>query len=788
MLKKTKLVKILSVLLTVVIFVGSMSTYALADDNSIVLLNENDIVGHQRGGYTLDEIRAMLQQDDIFGQRREYQPDGDVVVHELSSSEMLEVFGSPDDVQLFSDFSYAVRPIVGGGRSCSDSIVLVLLGDGFTAGNGNGQVGDHRNPGAGTFLHSAHDFAETLLNTYPFSLFKDVFKILAVETPSTQQGIRAGTNENPINAPFSGTYFGTYFERPGSSGITMTRLMHALIVSNWASPNAIMTQVILNTTQFGGVAFVPSAAYENRNSLGITARYSGVSQHSGRPSFHHTIIHEMGHSFGGLTDERNIGRADIGRANVALATDRNEELKWGHWLNHDGITRRTANAPTGYMYPSASASCTMQAGGMVRFCRVCSAELTRRMAMISGETFEAGRRPDGTLRPATPNVTAVSQHNRILPYAFHGNRTLQTLTIPASVAEIGDYAFIGATGLRTINNQRRTPPTINDTTFAGLNRGIIEVIVPSGTSLAYANAGWTNFKLVENGVTSVWDELSFVMNDTDASRATPRTVAPIGVPHGARILEFLSANHSGFNATPTRDGHKFDGWYTNANFQTRLTNTTIMPAGKLTLYARWEVLPATGFADVPPSHWAHNYVKTIAEAGIMQGTGNRMFEPEPVINRAAFAAVLGRTDGVVTGNGFPATRYSNEGHRFNDMAGFGWANQYVAWASASSRNIILGTGANTFSPGGDITREQAATLLFRYEAYRLGREPAYNPATLNAFPDQDEVSSWARAGMAWAVENGIIRGRAISGENRLVPRDGVRRAETAAIICRYLER
>jgi hypothetical protein len=119
------------------------------------------------------------------------------------------------------------------------------------------------------------------------------------------------------------------------------------------------------------------------------------------------------------------------------------------------------------------------------------------MAMINGESFEPGRRPNGTVRPATPNVTVTSQHNRILPYAFHGNASLQTIHIPASVNTIGDFAFIGASGLRTISNFRTAPQQINATTFAGLNRANINVIIPSGTTQAYRAAGWVTFRLIE---------------------------------------------------------------------------------------------------------------------------------------------------------------------------------------------------------------------------------------------------------------------------------------------------
>lgn len=66
-----------------------------------------------------------------------------------------------------------------------------------------------------------------------------------------------------------------------------------------------------------------------------------------------------------------------------------------------------------------------------------------------------------------------------------------------TVNEIGDFAFIGAIGLRTIVNQSTTPQQINSTTFAGLDRSSITVYVPTGRTVAYRAAGWTGFIISE---------------------------------------------------------------------------------------------------------------------------------------------------------------------------------------------------------------------------------------------------------------------------------------------------
>ena len=468
----------------------------------------DEVDEYQRASYTLNEIRVMLQQGDAIGYKRVYRPNAGPSTYEIPAEDLVEIFGEPiaaNNIQALNNFTYNVRTIWGEGRDCSESIVLVLLGDGFTAGNEYGQVGDYRNPGEGTFLYSAHEFAETLTSMYPFSLFSDVFKIYAVETPSAQQGIRVGTFESPIDAPYPGTYLGTYLEVPWFLG--MTRSQHALDISEWVSTNAIMTQVIANTRVGGGVAYWTPANYENRNSVGISTRFTDTFILGwSRPAYHSIVVHEIGHNFGLLVDEHayGFGSPNTAHANMARATDTNEQLKWGHWYGHAGITRRTVDAPAGYIFPSTNWTCKMQ-GWEATLCAVCRAELTRRMAMISGETFEAGRRPNGTVRPPTNSVEVTSPNNRILPYAFNGNVSLETITIPASVNSIGDFAFIGTTSLRTILNLSITPQLINDTTFAGVARSAVEVHIPAGTTQAFIAAGWEGFMLLEVGNNPVTD-------------------------------------------------------------------------------------------------------------------------------------------------------------------------------------------------------------------------------------------------------------------------------------------
>ena len=81
-------------------------------------------------------------------------------------------------------------------------------------------------------------------------------------------------------------------------------------------------------------------------------------------------------------------------------------------------------------------------------------------------------------------------------------------------------------------------------------------------------------------------------------------------------------------------------------------------------------------------------------------------------------------------------------------------------------------------PNGLVTREQFATMLWRYAG-----EPA-SSYSLDGWSDAADVSDWAADAMAWAIENGIITG---AGEDVLDAQGGASRAQCAAILMLYLD-
>ena len=105
----------------------------------------------------------------------------------------------------------------------------------------------------------------------------------------------------------------------------------------------------------------------------------------------------------------------------------------------------------------------------------------------------------------------------------------------------------------------------------------------------------------------------------------------------------------------------------------------------------------------------------------------------------------------------------------------------VAWGE--DLGIVKGMTDDTFSPEGTVTREQAATFLYRYVTNYLKQEPGQG-ADLKAFADGGKVQNYAKTAMSWAVAEGLIQG---ISETTLSPRGTTTRAQAATILVRYLE-
>ena len=113
------------------------------------------------------------------------------------------------------------------------------------------------------------------------------------------------------------------------------------------------------------------------------------------------------------------------------------------------------------------------------------------------------------------------------------------------------------------------------------------------------------------------------------------------------------------------------------------------------------------------------------------------------------------------------------------MAAGAWYRDAVRWAY--DLGIVEGIDETTFGALAPLTRQQLAVILYRCAA--LGGASA-GEVDLSGFSDGEQVASWAREAVCWAVRKGILSG---GSDGQLDPEGYATRGETAAILMRYLE-
>lgn len=184
------------------------------------------------------------------------------------------------------------------------------------------------------------------------------------------------------------------------------------------------------------------------------------------------------------------------------------------------------------------------------------------------------------------------------------------------------------------------------------------------------------------------------------------------------------------------------------------------------------------FTDVPKNAWYHDSVQYVYDNGIMTGMKDTIFAPANNLSRSQFAMILYRLAGSPTASFSP---------RFKDVKAGQWYTDAVMWASEVG--VITGYNDGTFGPAKNITREQIAIMLYRFDQKVNGNNSQIEDPSeiLNSFSDGKKVSSFAREGFAWAVQNGIITGREKDGIKTLMPQNNASRAEAATMIMRYLQ-
>lgn len=195
----------------------------------------------------------------------------------------------------------------------------------------------------------------------------------------------------------------------------------------------------------------------------------------------------------------------------------------------------------------------------------------------------------------------------------------------------------------------------------------------------------------------------------------------------------------------------------------------ILPSGEVFGPIPVIIKPNNPFVDVAEKDWYYNAVMEAYEKGLMVGITEDTFDPNGTMSRAMLVSVLHR----MQGSPAPAGTAS-----FTDVKAGKWYTDAVLWAA--EEGIVSGIGGGKFAPKDPVTREQFASIIYRYAAW-LGYDTSKR-ADLSGFTDERNVSSWAVENVKWAVAEGLISGKKNHGELTIDAKGETTRAEGCVIL------
>lgn len=307
--------------------------------------------------------------------------------------------------------------------------------------------------------------------------------------------------------------------------------------------------------------------------------------------------------------------------------------------------------------------------------------------------------------------------------AFSNNTKVKEITLPSTIVSIGEYAFCGCSSLTRINLPDGME-TIDYCAFNGCS-SLAELVIPTSlhTFGHYAFDGLaypSKIYLFDGGP---WDQYGLLSDNPslffDSSRTT--LILTSNPEYGMGIWRsFPDVSQEVIKA-----GGPDKIWYT-----------------------------ADGWLDY------------VVEANLMGGyASNGWFGPYDNITRGQVATILYRAecakDSSLIGKFGSTTDPSSYARTcaFEDMQACSYYTAAINWAK--SAGIMTGdsaTNCTTVRPDDSVARQELCLMLARYANGGVVPETELDASAASGILDMNEVASWAKNGVIWAVNNGVISG------------------------------
>ncbi len=179
---------------------------------------------------------------------------------------------------------------------------------------------------------------------------------------------------------------------------------------------------------------------------------------------------------------------------------------------------------------------------------------------------------------------------------------------------------------------------------------------------------------------------------------------------------------------------------------------------------------AKGDWFAPAVRYMYEHKDAVTGDPLISGTGTTTFSPNSFTTRGQLVAILWRIEGR------PEAALS----AFTDVSATSYYAKAIGWASANG--IVSGYDEKTFRPDRNVSRQEAAQILYKYASYK-GYDVT-GAADLSKYTDNGSVADWAEVAMKWANEEGLISGRSAT---LLAPTGTTKRCEAAQILMKFCE-
>ena len=320
----------------------------------------------------------------------------------------------------------------------------------------------------------------------------------------------------------------------------------------------------------------------------------------------------------------------------------------------------------------------------------------------------------------------------------------EEVIIPEGVTEIQVAVFEGCANLKTVTIPKSVTK-LDEAIFVGCGDVTVKVYCETAGE-AYVE---------ENGI-----NCEVIHEYADATCTDPRTCKVCKATEGEKL------------------GHKWGQWETGADGKkTRTcsvckeTETDEPDKPHVSTCPKDDTCPLSAYVDLNAGDWYHEGIHYCIDNGLMNGMSANTFEAGGFTTRAQLVTILYRAAGQPDISGLSEP--------FSDVSEADWYYKAIVWAY--NNQVVNGMTADTFAPNGNVTREQVATILYRYT------DSPMVSGSLAGFPDAAAVSGYAQTSMVWATDAGLINGvMQPDGTSLLDPTGNATRAQIATILMRYL--